>query len=534
MKNFDYSSSFDSKAWTFNSGDFPTLKEHIDIDFVNGLEINNKESELYKGDVLEIDVSIHPNSLYDNYINEVKYSIVPETGSGIVQNGNKFSTNNALVDEFTVLAVLETNTKTYSVAKTFKVYEQIESISLVDDFPTYVEPGKQYEFNVNITPSAAPQDMKWELLDGKDDSNRTTKPSRFAFFTNNILTIKEEMMNFRPRDSVRSFTVQGTAKNGATVTKELVLKKINYLSDTYSVTQDGDQITQRVLTYYKDSEDTHIKFTLPGNADVASMTVYRFSNKINDYTRTGRTVKIPMSYIKDIPNRQLTFTFRCGTGDSQVIYRGYACYIDHNRYTLNDVSGSYIALSSAEDFYNNFRMKLDDTNESKYDNYNKTFVLTNDIDFNNADELVSIGYYNVGQNALHAFEGTIYGFGHTIKNASFKWSERIYFEGASPSGTRADPNTYRVGFFGYFQGKIYDVVFENITAVSYNYGGCFAGEIKTGGYLEDVAFINCKTYSANEVDYTIDDVVQGRIAAVSAGTFVGVTYNGTAVGLVGR
>ena len=80
----------------------------------------------------------------------------------------------------------------------------------------------------------------------------------------------------------------------------------------------------------------------------------------------------------------------------------------------------------------------------------------------------------------------------------------------------------------------YDVVFENIKAISYNYGGCFAGTIRSGGYLENVVFVNCKTYSANETDYTIDDVVQGRIAATSAGTFIGVTYNGTAVGLVGK
>lgn len=537
MKNFDYSAHFDNGAWTFNVGEVPTLKHNIDINFVNGLQINNKVADIYKGEVVDIDVTIHPNSLHDDYINLVQYSFSTPSGNdgGIVQDGNRFMTSNATVDEFYVTATLDAGVYHHSTSITFHIYEQIESLTLVDDLPNYVEPGKQYAFNVNIVPATAPQDMTWTILDGEDDSHRTTKPGRFAFFTGNVLTIKEEMMNFRSKDPVRTFEVKGTAKNGMSVTKTLTLKKIHYLSDTYSVTQEGDHITQSVINIYKDSEDTHIQFTLPGNAEMANMTVSRFSNKIYDYSRSGHTIKIPVKYVKDIPNRQLTFTFRCGTGDSQVIYRGYACYIDHNRYTLSDVSGQYIALGSKEDFYSHFRMKLDDTDTSKYDNYKKTFVLTNDIDFEGDSELVAIGYHSTSYtDALHAFDGTIYGFGHTIKNASFKWSERYFFAGPSDPTKRADPNTYRVGFFGYFSGKIYDVVFENITAASYNYGGCFAGEIRSGGYLENVVFVNCKTYSANEVDYTIDDVVQGRVAAVSAGTFVGVTYNGTAVGLVGK
>ncbi len=535
MKGFDFQAHFDHTAWNFAGGELPTLKHNIDVKYVNGLEICNKETNVFRGEAVFVDVIIRPISLQEDYINNVQYTLVPAEGSGIIQNGNMFDTTNAVVDEFTVVATLVTPYGTFSAAKIFKVNDEIESVTLIDDFPTYVEPGKQYEFNVTITPSTAPQEMEWTILTGIDDKGRVTKPGRFAFFTGNVLTIKEDMMNFQTKEANPKFTVQGTATNGMTVTKELTLKRIHYLSDQYSASQEGDNITQRVLCYYKDSTETTINFVLPSSADVASMTVYRFNNKISDYSRAGHTIKIPMKYIKDIPNRQLTFTFRCGTGNSQVIYRGYACYIDHNRYTLNDVAGQqYISLGSANDFYTYFRMKLEDTNESKYDNYDKTFVLTNDIDFNNADNLVAIGYYSSSHNALHAFTGTIYGFGHKIMNAKFQYSERYYFAGPTDPTKKADPNTYYVGFFGYFQGKIYDVVFEHITAVSYNYGGCFAGSIRAGGYLENVVMVNCKCYSANETDYTIDDVIQGRIAAISAGTFVGVTYNGTAVGLVGK
>ena len=533
MKNYDFQNKFDSNAWNFVDNDLPTLKQNIEINYANGLEIANQEKDVDKGDVLTIRPIIHPNALQEQYVNDVQYSMTPEQGSGITQNNNVFNTAGALVDEFTVLAVLETEFATYSVAKTFKINTPIESISVVDDFPTYVEPGKQYQFNVNVTPSNANADMEWTIPDLDDpNSSHLLKPSRYCFFTDNVLTIKEDMMNYQTKVENPVFIVKGTAHNGMVVEKELTLKRIHYLSENYCVTQDNEPITNRVLCFYQDSTEENIEFKLPNVADVSNMTVTRFSNNVT-YTRSGHTIKIPMRYIKDIPNRQLTFTFRCGTGDSVVIYRGYACYIDHDRYQNNNVT-NYVALDSAEDFYDNFRMKLTDTNKQKWDNYDKTFVLTNDIDFAGADELVAIGYYTTSHDdGLHAFTGKIYGFGHTIKNASFSWSERYFIAGETIPAKPADPNKYRVGFFGYFQGEIYDVVFENIKTTSYNYGGCFAGEIRSGAYLENVVFVSCKTYSANETDYTIDDVVQGRIAAKSAGTFVGVTYNGTAVGLVG-
>ena len=532
MKGFDFEGHFNNSAWSFENGQLPTLKKNIEIEFANGLEIANKEKEIFKGETVTIQPIVHPNSLQAQYENQIQYSMTPVEGSGITQNNNVFSTSGAQVDEFTVIATLETSFATFSTAKTFKINEPIQSISLIDDFPTYVEPGKQYEFNVNVNPSNAKANMTWEIpnvvIDGKEQ-----KPSRFCFFTDNVLTIKEEMMNFATKVSEPTFMVKGTASNGMTVTKELTLKRIHYLSDNYCVTDEGDNITNRVLCFYANSTEEYAQFVLPSSADMSNMTVTRYNSPVT-YSRSGHTVKIPMRYVKEIPNRQLTFTFRCGTGDSSVIYRGYACYINHNRYTVNQVS-NYIALDSANDFYTYFRMKLSDNNAGKWNNYDKTFVLTNDIDFNNATGLVAIGYYTTShEDGLHAFTGKIYGFGHKIKNATFEWSERYFIAGPTIPEKPADPNKYRVGFFGFFQGEIYDVVFENIKAISYNYGGCFAGTIRSGALLENVVFVNCKTYSANETDYTIDDVIQGRIAATSAGNFIGVTYNGTAVGLVGK
>ena len=527
MKQFDFSAHFDNEAWEFQNGSLPTLKHSTDIKYANGVEIMNKQKDLYRGESFDINVNVYPTSKQDQYIDNVTYSLLPEN-SGVTLNGTHVDTVNAIINDFTIVANIESEAGAYSDAKSFHIYDNINSIEIVDDLPAFVEPGKQYAINVNVDPVGADPELTWEIT-----NEGRGKAARFAFFTGNILTIKEDIMNYDTKNENPVFTIVGTSKNGLTVSKELTLKRIHYLGSTYTASGMDENITEAVQVLYQDSNAEFIEFTLPNSADIASMSVYRFSAQIYDYQRSGHTIRIPKKYISEMPNTQMTFTFRCGSGNSLVIYRGYGCYIDHARYTLETIAErSYITLGSAQDFYDNFRLVLTDTHEEKYLNYNKTFVLTNDIDFENAIDLVGIGYESSSRPTAKPFSGKIYGFGHVIKNATFHYSERYYFEG--PNDSRHDPNTYNIGFFGYFSGSIYDVVFMNINSVAYNYGGCFAGRIIAGGYLENVTFIGCKTESANEVDYTIDDVVQGRIAAFSAGTFVGVTYNGTAVGLIGK
>ena len=538
MKAFDFASHFDNSSWSFALGQLPTLKHQINFEYANGLEISNKDDFVFKGDLLSIETIIHPNELTDKYSGQITYSIEPATGSGIKQNGNVFDVKDAVVDEFTVYVNLETELTTYSVAKTFKIYDAIEKITLIDDFPMYIEPGKRYEFNVTIAPSTAPQEVIWTVPDipNENPTKRPYKPSKYASFNGNVLTISEEIMNYNTKVEHPVITVKGTGKDGHYVTKDLTLNRIHYLAPAYCVLEEGETITDRVLTYYKDSTEDYISFKLPNSAQVSSMTVLRYNKEVI-YNRSGHIINIPIQNIKDIPNRQIEFTFRCGTGATQTIYRGYACYIDHDKYTSDNIPTEYIALASDKDFYDHFRLTLEDVDESKWDNYNKTFVLTNDIDFKNATDLVSIGYYSTSyQNGIHPFEGVIYGFGHTIKNASFNCTERYYLaEKPDPENPpKTDPNTNRVGFFGFFQGQVYDVIFSNIKVKAHNYGGCFAGMIRTGGYLENVVFIGCESKSVNEVDYTIDDVVQGRVAATCAGLILASTYDGTAVGLVGK
>ena len=531
MNSYNYSSCMDNTFWNFHENALPTLKNNTDVNFVNGIEITNKEKEVTQGDVIEIGVIIHPNTLQTSYESQVVYTVENIESTGIVQNGNQFDTTNALVDSFIVTASVHTEFGDYAASHEFKINDRVELIEWdpSDTWPIYVEPGKQYEMKVNVTPAGADAGITWEVLGGKYGA------AAYSFFDGNILTLKEEIMNYHSKEANPTFEIKGTAKNGMTLTKTLTLTRIHYLGTKWSAPTEGEEITTGCLNFFKDSLEEYIEFKLPHSADLGSYKVYKYSKQIN-VTRSGYTIRIPISHIKDLPNREVTFTFKCGGGASQMIFRGYACYIDHNRYTISDVPTTYIPLSSAEDFYTYFRMKLDDNHPEKYANYDKTYILTNDIDFAGATNLVSIGYESSTYTEAKAFSGKIYGFGHKITNATFHYGERYYYAGATtdPAKANRDPNTNNVGVFGFFRGEVYDVVFENVQSLSYNYGGLFAGRI-LAGVVENVIMTNCKSMCTyTECDYTIDDLYTGRVAGMSAGRFTGVTYNGTKVGLIGK
>ena len=531
MNAFDYPSCFDENIWNFPSNSVPTLKNNTTIDFVNGIEITNKEKEVTQGDVVEIDVVIHPNTLQTTYESQVVYTVGDIASTGIVQTGNKFNTSAATVDSFIVTASIHTEFGDFAASHEFKINDKVDLIEFdpADTWPTYVEPGKQYGVKVKVTPANANPEITWEVMGSIHGG-----PPCYAFFDGNILTIKEEMMNYHTSEEHPTFDIKGTAKNGMALTKSLSLTRIHYLGTKWTTTLGSEEITTGCLNFFKDTTANYIEFKLPHNADLTNFKVFKYSKQIS-VTKSGYSIRVPISHIKELPNRQIPFTFRCGSGISEMIFRGYACYIDHNEYTISDVPTTYIPLSSKEDFYTYFRMKLDDNHPEKYANYDKTFVLTNDIDFEGAENLVSIGYESSTYPEAKAFSGKIYGFGHKITNATFHYGERsFYAPPTDPSKLNRDPNTNNVGFFGFFRGEVYDVIFENVQSLSYNYGGLFAGRI-LAGVLENVIMTNCKSMCTyTECDFTIDDLYTGRVAGMSAGRFTGVTYNGTAIGLIGK
>lgn len=533
LKAVDFASTFDADLWDFSTP-LPTLKHHIDIENANGIQITNFSTDAYAGQNLTLNIDIHPKAIQSAYINEVEYTINPE-GSGITRTGNVLNLNNVTVGEFTVVAKLVTQYGTFSDAKTFKVYPKIDSINFVDDMPSLIEPGKQYALNAAITPANAPQEVTWSI--------KESKPSRIITINGNIMTVPEEIMNYKLTSSDRYFTVVGTAQDGKTIEKELYLRKIYYLGDTYTPKLGTEDITQSIQNIYLDTfpegtdeKDKVIEFTLPANADMTNLKVYRYNSELKSsafkkFSSTHK-VQIKLDQITEIPDREIPFTFRSGDSSSLKVYRGYACYISHNRYTMDDVPQQYIALGNAQAFYNYFLMRKSDTDLSKFNNNDKTYVLTGDIDFEGATNLVGIGYSSSSYDQAKPFSGTIYGFNHKIRNATFGYTARYYFEGEDPEGKYGNKNN--VGVFPFFSGKMYDVIFENVNVNGHANGACFAGRMLSGSYIENVIFINCDTRDEYNEDHKSSDINWARVCCRCSGLMLGVSYNGTLVGLVGQ
>ena len=562
--------TLDNKIWDFPAGEWPTLKELTSIGEVNGIEIINEKDYVVHDQTLTVEVAIHPNELQPANIDKVQYTLVNPEGTGITQDGNKFDTTNAFVDSFTVTASIHTEYGDYAASKVFTIKDKVETISINDDLPYYVVAGRQYQINVTTTPAGVDGEVTFSFVD--------SKVANFCFFTGNVLTIKEEIMNYSTKVEHPTIAIKATANNGVSATKNLILNRLHYLGDKYCKdykSSSSEVITQNIQNFYKDSTAEFIEFTLPGKADLLGMKVTKYSQEIHSASRSGHTVRIPVSEIKSFPDRTVPFTFITGAGEDQVLYRGYACYINHNKLTTSDLPTEVIALASKEDFYSHFRMKLTNEDESaKLLNYDKTYVLTSDIDFGTDKDLVGIGYKSSSIPDAQPFTGKIYGFGHKISGGYFYYSERIFYnkyycdkckkayreadlvieEGhtycpdakhvhggakyeltADVTKAKSDKdNTYNVGFFGFFSGHAYDIVFEKLNVKGYNRVAGFAYSSLAGSYMENIIMINCTVQNVNECDFTTSDGVSAaRFVLSCAGSYVGVSYNGTIIGLVG-
>ena len=132
--------------------------------------------------------------------------------------------------------------------------------------------------------------------------------------------------------------------------------------------------------------------------------------------------------------------------------------------------------------------------------------------------------------------------GHKIKNARVGESERYF--ALTPEEREEDPTHYKyrssrfvVGFFGKFNGQIYDVVFENINVIGRNYCGVFAGTCGPNSRIENVIFNGCSVQNAYEVDYTVTEGISvirtGDVTARTEGVIVATTFNGEIYNLEG-
>lgn len=451
--------------WNIKVGELPTLKYLIQDNALRKISIKKlPKNHYFKGDNIPFEVEIYPLNLQEEYLPKVKY----ETDvKGTYFENNVLNTLNAKENEIKVRVSILEDDVLFSDEMTITLGKKIESLQVLSVLD--MKAGCSYKVGASYLPTDAREDITYRIsgdfLDGvsiKDD----------------IITISEE-------SKCSEFSLVAQSENGIKSSPiKINVQQLTRLS------------SQPIILYENDSND--ISFELPNSIiDVSTMDVKVFNKKI-DYTLNGNMLTINKNSIKDIKDVKIPIIITAnGKRYLEEVY-----FMSHVRYDLEYVEQVYsdcLKISSKEDFYKYFNNKFDENyDETKLQNYDKCFVLTNDIDFN-GDTIYGIGY---GDNS---FNGKFFGNGHTISNFKIKSNE---------SKKIVAPNEisplYGVGLFGSLDGEVYDLNISNAQISGNNFVGGFAGIMK-GGKIENCqifdSFISASGYSISQEDIRVAAIV---------------------------
>ncbi len=472
LYNYNYSDILDVTYWTHNQGEKPKLNQYLQYYFLFDIEIANADLTIDKGDVLSIEVTINPMNLYEKYIDQIIYTI---DGEGYVLEGNKIYTSSASEYELIVTISLTVEETTFTDTKTFTLYDKVESVTISSEVSSTMEAGQTYQLICDIVPLSARQDVEWH-----------TAPSNIEgiVIDGDMLTITDEV-------EVDSFNLYASASGINSNMVTITVKRFIYLENIY--------------TYNQNTLPSNIKINIPSSNNVLDALVLVDGEEAN-YETEENNIVLSSSLFTSKPNESILVSVKTNDGG---MYKTYVTYFDHPRYDeeyLKSNSSEYITLSTKEDFYKYFNMK--DYDESRFDNYySKTFILTADIDFG-GETIYGIGYEG------SSFSGKIYGNGHKISNANINENEQYFTFDEAGKQDNYRSSKYAVGFFGAFNGEIYDVVFENIDVYANNWVGTFACTIETNAVLENISFINCSSIADGGSQGDVAPTIYGELRAV--------------------
>lgn len=490
LQAFDFSGKLDPNHWQIAPNSTPKTKQYLEFFSIYSLEILGPDKDFFtKGDIFSINVRINPINLYDEYISLVEYTV---TGEGMNIQDNVVRTENATVNEFKISVSLTAQGKTYTDAREYILYDVIEEIVVDESVETIMNAGMSYRLKANVYPLlTADQNVSWKLAG-----------------TYKGISIEEDVVTIADDCIFTSFSVY--AYNGS-------IKSDNYTINinTFKSLDNGS------IVMYKD-ELADLVYTFTNGEDLDGVKAYIDNAQIEIKEITDTTITISKEYIELIPDKTLKFKFVLTDGS---MYHAYATYFTRNVYDLDYVKENhteYHTISSVEDFATYFNV-IDSGEEGlgyssdKYKYYDDVFVLTNDIDFEGG-KMFGIGTYDSDADTGAKFEGTIYGQGYSFKNINITDNEK-WFTNEDKTGKWRN-SLYAVGFFGTFDGEIYDVNFDNIHVSSNNWVAGFACTIGTNGYLENVHFTNSSVTSTGGT--------QGKLYCTNNGgnNLVVVSYNG--------
>ena len=483
MKAFDWSSVFPGKDWKFVGNTLPDLTETITDFNVRTISLEADSNRVYTDDKFQIHCLIYPRNLYSEYSSKVEYEVI---GEGAYLIGDTIYTDKNLKD-LTVKASLTINGVTYTDSFTFEVVKKIEELIFESDIDT-VEVGKSYLLEASYTPMNAGEKISFKLLD------------HYCGVTieDNILTIDPEY--FMDKQIILCAMTE-TGLRSKTITLDVVY---------HTPFNPNAQIIY-------ENEDKNIEFKFNSVEDLTNMKITFLGKEVN-YSVNNNVVTISKDLITATPNVKCNFTFTLTDGR---VYIADAYYITHKNYKNEaNINEEVIYINSVDDFFKYFNADPNTIwDEAKLANYDKTFVLTTDLDFSGKT------LYGIGTSEA-PFEGKIYGLGHTIKNFNIFQNERICLD-------EEESSYYCVGLFANVStAEFYDITIENATVDGKNFAGSLVG-MMTDGVVENCVAIN-SVVTASEYIYSADGIFVGKVVGKNYNAkIIAVYQNGLSINTIG-
>ena len=436
---------------------------------------------------------IYPLEFEDRYKDEVHYELMKSNGASI--ENNIIHTTNEKDQEIIVKASLTIDGNTYEDTLTISLSKKIETLTFETNL-TELKAGSSYELKASFTPSDAKENIIYQFE--STDKNGIS-------IEDNILTISEEA-------SVTSITLYAKSEFGGVSSNKVTLK-INPLKHI-----------GKIITYVDQEED--LSYTIDATYDLDDMNVTLFGKKIA-FSLNNHTLTLAKDYVENLYdfNIPLILTLKDGTRLKLDIY-----HFSHPQYTEEYIKAheeNVIELSSIEDFKKYFNIVTYDV--SKYENYDKTYVLTSDIDFH-GEQIHAFSYAseNYGD---QPFKGKIYGCNHLISNFIVNQNELAYEIDANSS-------KYGVGLIGCLDGgSLYDMKLSKVTVKGNNFVGGLVGMMK-GGLVENCEVLDDNTSTIRASDYKYSVLSESiRVGGIIGRLYEGVSlanyYEGTSYHVVG-
>ena len=484
MKSFNWSGNFPNDAWLFKENTLPSLTESLKDFNIRGISLNISDRIIYTKEKISLDCIIYPSDLTELYIDDLSYSV---EGDGAFLIGDYVYTDNT-ASNIKVTATLTVDGITYTDSVEILVKKKIDSLTFISDL-TSVEVGNSYLLEADFLPVDAEEKITYHL----------NAKYKGVSISGNILTISDE---YYLTDTISLYATSESGQKSNIITLEVI--KHNKVPSGASV------------VYLNDNNN--FTYTFDESTDLNGVKVTLFGKEV-DVIVNDNTITIDKEVISQYKDFKARFIFTLANNE---VYAADAYYFSHESYTnLNNLPNSEVLyINSVDDFFTYFNADpIQPWSEEKLNNYDKTFILTTDLDFNNK-VLYGIGTSDV------KFSGKFYGMGHTISNFIIKQNERVNLDQASSS-------YYSVGLFASVDGgEFYDITVKNANVSGKNFVGALIGMISSG-VVENCRGIDLKV-SASEYEYSAEDIYVGKIIGrnYKAKTLC-VYYNGLSFNAIG-